>query len=233
MVLYGIDSIIFQTIDPDTLLPGEDSRLYNLRCAETVDLEPNVEEGEESIKRCNSTGAVLANRRQPDSFVGYDITLTDNEWNAGVMALVNGFDFLPTTAETSEAITTLVTPFISEGMDFKPFRLVMFAANYEGSTIKNYVVFVLNYCMGRVSPISLGQDWSQFEYTINAREGTKANLPVMSIGYYTGDTAPSDLTGITITAGVIQPQAGGAAATMALPKGTTKATVSVDKESSK
>lgn len=241
MVLYGVQSIIMQTLDPITRLPGEDSRLFHLACAETVELEPNVEEGEESIKRCNSTGAVLANRRAPDSFVGYDITLTDNEWNAGVMSLINGYDYLPTTATGSDDITTIVTPMLADIGQFVPFRMVIFAAAYEGSEVSRYVVFVLNNCNGRISPISLGQDWVQFEYTINAREATTAGLPIMSIGYYEGAEAPSNLDGITITSGVIQPQAAAGGGTrisaqnqnIALPSQTSKATVTVDKTATK
>lgn len=230
MVLYGIQSIIMQEIDPVTKLPPAEGGLeYNLRCAETVDLEVMVEEGEESVLRCGGTGAVLASRRDPDSFYGYDITLTDNEWNAGVFSLINGFDFIPTSASTAEAITTIVTPMISEGMNFKPFRMLLFSAAYEGSDISKYVVFVLNSCTGRVSPISLGQEWSQFEYTINAREATTAGFPVMSVGYFTGTEVPTTMEGITITAGVIQsPFPAARAATNALPKGATPAKVVIE-----
>lgn len=205
MVLFGVQRVFLQEIDPVTKLPFEGSAEYVLKCAESVNLEPVVEEGEESILKCPSNNAILANRLDNDTFIGYDVTLTDNEWNAGVMALVNGFETVAD-ADTQE-ITTLITPMIENGMNFKPFRMVIFAAAYEGKDIARYVVFVLNSCTGSLSTIDLGQDWVQFEYNIKAREATAAGFPVMSVGYYTAPEAPDTLDDITITSGVIQPGA--------------------------
>lgn len=205
MVLYGAQRVFFEKLDPVTLLPYTDANAatYLLKCAESVDFEPVQEDGDESNLRCPSSNAVLATRRQESAFIGYDVTLTDNEFNPDVFALINGFDKVVEDGETN----TIVTPMLSVGQKFDPFRMIVFVAAYEGATIARYVVFVLNFCKGEVSSISLSQDWSQFEYTIHAREGTKAGLPVMSVGYYTAEEAPDDLTGITITSGVLQPGA--------------------------
>lgn len=235
MVLYGVQRIFLQEIDPVTKLPVEGGATLALKCAESVDLEPVVEDGEESNLKCPSSNSIIASRLTQDTFVGYDITITDNEWNPEAFALINGFDTIVDEGE----ITTLITPFIEQGMNFKPFRTVIFAAAYEGSDITKYVVFVLNSCKGNLSTISLSQDWSQIEYTINAREATAVGFPVMSVGYYAGAEAPDDLTGVTITAGVIQPGAptqlegriGGVSGQV--PAGTTSAKVTKAKESDK
>lgn len=225
MVLYGVQRVFLQEIDPITKLPVVDGEFYVLKCAESVDLEPVIEEGEENILKCPSNNSVLGDRLEQDTFVGYDVTLTDNEWNPDVFALINGFEKIT----GDGGLDSLATPFIETGMNFKPFRMIIFAAAYEGKDIPRYVVFVLNNCTGKISPISLGQDWVQFEYDINCREATVAGFPVMSIGYYAGEEAPDTLDGITITAGVIQPGApsGGEEETLrsVAPKGTTVAKV--------
>lgn len=237
MILWGVQRVFLQELDPVTMSPpASGGALYTLTCVESVSLDPQIDEGDVDTLRCPSDGRVLATRETNDAFTGYDITLTDNEWNMGVFALVNGFDQIP---DSPADPTTVVTPMLADGLNFRPFRMIIFHAGYEGDEIVRYLVTVLNKCTGQVSTFGTAQEWGQLEYTIRAREATKAGLPVASWGYYEGSVAPDDLDGITITAGVIQPGApdpdpeGFAARTIVAPDGTkaTTAKVTVNKAS--
>lgn len=203
MVLYGVDRVFMQELDPETMLPPVDEEgnqtgvTYLLKCAESLTAEPQVEEGDETIRTCPSSNAVLAIRKQPDSLYGYDITLTDNEFTPAVFALINGWEV--TAGTIPDAVTAMQTPMLLDGTQFKPFRLIVFSSAYVGDDVTGYAMFVFNRCRGTASTIDLQQDFWQPEYTIQAREATRANLPMASYGFYNGTEPPDSLEGITIT----------------------------------
>lgn len=201
MVLWGVYRVFFEELDPETSLPLEGGETYTMNCAESIELDPQTEDGDTTRVICPSSRAVLASREEDDSFVGYDVTLVDNEWDMGVFALVNGLNRTP--AAPAEARVAW-TPMLAEGNKFKPFRMIVFHAAYEGSEIARYLVTVLNFCTGTISTFGTAQEFTQLTYTIRAREATKAGLPVASWGYYESSVAPDDLTQITIEAGIIQ-----------------------------
>lgn len=203
MVLWGIDRLYIQTLNEATLLPDAQSEIYQVNCAESLAADPQFTDAVEETKVCPSTNRVLAERRLEPGFYGYDITLTDNEFTMDLFRVLNGFE--GQVDVDTQVLQAIWTPLLQEGPKFKPFRLVAFSAGYEGSTISKYVVFVWNFCRGAVTPFTLEQDWTQIEYTIQAREATAAQLPVMSIGYWNSSTLPENFEDITIVSGVIAP----------------------------
>lgn len=200
MVLWGVYRVFLEELDPETSLPLEGGESYVLHCADSIELSPQIEEGDTTRVVCPSTRGILASREDPDSFVGYDVTLVDNEFDMGVFALAQGFNRAP---EAPADARQVWTPMIGDGMQFKPFRMIIFHAAYEGADIVRYLVTVLNKCTGRIITFGTGQEFAQISYEIRAREATEAGIPVASWGYYEASEAPDDLTGITIEAGII------------------------------
>lgn len=201
-VLYGIQRVFLEELDPTTSLPLVGGFTAVLKCAESATIEPQTIDEVENQKTCPSTGAVLANQRVPESWYGYDITLTDNEWNKGVFALINGFESIAS-INNPDVVFQVVTPFIGEGLKFKPFRMIIFAEAWEGDDVVSYEVFIFNKCRGSLTTIELSQDFTQIEYNIRAREATSAGLPVMAIGTYVGSEPPDTLDDIKITNGIM------------------------------
>lgn len=202
MVLYGVQRVFFQELDPDTMLPpvNEEGEVtgftYMAKCAESFSAEPQVEEGEQTNRKCPSTNAILASYTQDDSIYGYDVTLTENEINWLVFALINGFD--TNIDPDTQALISLSMPMMADGLNFKPFRMIIFSAGYTGDDIESFAVFVFNKCKGTLTTIEVEQDFWQPEYTIRAREATKADRPILSIGFYNSSTPPDSLDDVVI-----------------------------------
>lgn len=202
MIIYGVQRIFIQEIDPETSLPPTDGGLsFLLHCTEELSWEPVMEDAVETTKRCPSDNSIMGNRRIPESLYGYTITLTENEWNIDLHAFLNGMTRVPGGAVIPSDAAYI--PPITEGLQFPPFRLIAFSANYEGAEVLNYAVWVFNRCNGTVSSVDLSDDFAQFEYTIEVREATVAGLPLHSIGRYDSTTPPDSLDDIIIESGII------------------------------
>lgn len=65
----------------------------------------------------------------------------------------------------------------------KPFRMTLYVPNYVGDSIVNYVKIVLNNCTGTAPGMNLGKEFFAPQFSVKAREATKASLPIKSMGY--------------------------------------------------
>lgn len=185
-VLYGVKLVILEEIDPTTQLPVEGGVKCRINTAESAEMEPVLSEGEEEVSRTDER--ILAIVRTPDLLYGYNVTLTDNTFDAAVAALIEGG-----VIETDENgnVIGYRAPFISEGStNMKPFRALVYVANYEGDSIKNYVVITLNNCSGSAPGMNAAKEFYAPEYTIKAREATKAGLPIKGLSYVNTLPAP-------------------------------------------
>lgn len=198
-VLYGVKLVVLEEIDSATQLPVENGIKCRINTAESAEMEAVTSEGEEEVARTDER--ILAIVRTPDLLYGYDVTLTDNTFDASVAALIEGG-----VIETDEDgnIIGYRSPFISEGStNMKPFRANIYVANYEGDSIKNYVVITLNNCSGSAPGMNAAKEFYAPEYTIKAREATKAGLPIKSLSYATELPAPDAPTILKATVGTL------------------------------
>lgn len=178
-ILYGVKYVEIEELDRDTQMPPTlNPRVYVVDTAETAELEAVVSEGEEELKR--NDARILAIVRTPDLLYGYDLTLTDNTFDPEILALVEG----GTVKKEVDAIVGYDSPMLSQGSaNMKQFRMHIYVANYVGDSIVNYVKITLNNCTGSAPNMSLGKEFYAPEFTIKAREATRAGLPVRSINY--------------------------------------------------
>lgn len=198
-VLYGVKLVILEEIDPATQLPVENGVKCRINTAESAELEAVVSEGEEEVARTDER--ILAIVRTPDLPYGYDVTLTDNTFDAEVAALIEG-GVIEKDADGN--VTGYRAPFISEGSsNMKPFRALIYVANYEGDSIKNYVVITLNKCSGTAPGMNAAKEFYAPEYTIKAREATKAGLPIKSLSYVSTLPAPEAPTVVKAAIGTL------------------------------
>lgn len=195
-VLYGVKLVTFEELDPTTQLTLENGVQCRINTAESAEMEAVTSEGEEEVARTDDR--ILAIVRTPDLLYGYDITLTDNTFDAQVAAMVEGG---VVEKDSAGNITGYRAPFISEGStNLKPFRAKLYVANYEGDSIKNYVVVTFNNCSGVAPGMNAAKEFYAPEYTIKAREATKAGLPIRSLSYVNSLPEP---VAPTITASTI------------------------------
>lgn len=183
-ILYGVKLIVLEELDPRTQLPKDGGVTCMGETGKSVELEPVISSGDEKIARSDSN--ILAIVRTPDLLYGYDLKMVDNTFDLNAAALIEG---AKVTEDEDGNLTRYDTPLISEGATMKPFRATLYVANYEGDAIKNYVKLTLNKCSGTSPSIKLGDDFFAPEFSIKAREATKANLPIKSIEIV--DTLPS------------------------------------------
>lgn len=213
-VLYGVKLVILEEIDPVTQLPVDNGVKCRINTAESAEMEPVLSEGEEEVARTDDR--ILAIVSTPDLLYGYDVTLTDNTFDPSVAALIEGG-----VVETDENgnVIGYRSPFISEGStNMKPFRAHVYVANYEGDSIKNYVVITLNKCSGSAPSMNAAKEFYAPEYTIKAREATKAGLPIKGLSYVNSLPAPDAPTIIKASVGTL-----GEEAITAIPENTTVA----------
>lgn len=178
-ILYGIKCVEIEEIDPLTQLPTKNSAKFFVDTAETAELEAVVSEGDEEIKR-NDT-RILAIVRTPDLLYGYDLTFTDNTFDPEIVALIEGGDVR---RDSSQNIVGYDSPMLTVGSaNMKPFRMSIYVANYIGDSIVNYVKITLNNCEGKAPGMNVGKEFYAPEFTIKAREATKAGLPIKSMDY--------------------------------------------------
>ena len=199
-VLYGVKLVILEEIDPVTQLPVLNGVKCRINTAESAEMEPVLSEGEEEVARTDDR--ILAIVATPDLLYGYDVTLTDNTFDPSVAALIEGG-----VVETDENgnVVGYRSPFISEGStNMKPFRALIYVANYEGDSIKNYVVITLNKCSGSAPGMNAAKEFYAPEYTIKAREATKAGLPIKGLSYVNSLPEPDAPKIIKATVGTLE-----------------------------
>lgn len=182
-ILYGIKRVEVEEIDKVTQLPVEDGVKCMIDTAESAEMEPVSSEGTEETTR--SDNKILAVVSTPDLLYGFDMTFKDNTFDPEFAGLVEG----GVLKVKDGKVVGYRTPMLSEGATkMKPFRMHLYVANYEGDSIKNYVKITLNKCTGTTPSFSVGKEFFAPEFSIKAREATKANLPIRSIDYV--DTLP-------------------------------------------
>lgn len=177
-ILYGIKRVEVEEIDPKTQLPVADGVKCMIDTAESAEMEPVSSEGTEDTTR--SDNKILAVVRTPDLLYGYDVTFKDNTFDPEFAGLIEG----GVVTVKDGQVTGYRAPMLSEGASkMKPFRINLYVANYEGDSIKNYVKLTLNNCSGKPPSFNVGKEFYAPEFTIKAREATKANLPIKSLTY--------------------------------------------------
>lgn len=181
-ILYGIKLAEIEELDPKTQLPKVGGVKIKVDTAETAELEAVTSEGTEDLKR-NDT-RILAIVRTPDLLYGYNLTFKDNTFDPEIMALIEGGKVKK--KQGTETITGYDSPMLSDGANnMKPFRLTLYVPNYVGDSIVNYVKISLNNCTGSAPGMNLGKEFYAPEFTVKAREATKASLPIKSMEYVT------------------------------------------------
>lgn len=198
-VLYGVKLVILEEIDPVTQLLVDNGIKCRINTAESAEMEPVMSEGEEEVARTDDR--ILAIVSTPDLLYGYDVTLTDNTFDPSVAALIEGG---VVETDASGNVIGYRSPFISEGStNMKPFRAHIYVANYEGDSIKNYVVITLNKCSGSAPGMNAAKEFYAPEYTIKAREATKAGLPIKGLSYVNSLPVPDAPTIVKANVGTL------------------------------
>ena len=131
-ILYNIKKAIITELDPTTGAAKTGGVVAHIKTAQKAELEPVLSEGEEDILR--NDVSILAVVRTDDLIYGYDIKLTDNQFDDTMAGLVAGYK-----VEEGDTSGTkkLSTPMMSEGNVAKPFKLDLYVANYSGDSIVN------------------------------------------------------------------------------------------------
>lgn len=188
-ILYNIERVDLTELDPSTGKPatGETAIKTTIQTAKEAKLAAVISEGAEEILRTATN--ILAVVREDDLLYGYDFTFTDNTFDIKAAQLVAGY--VKSTAD-SAGENDLQTPMMNQGNTGKPFMTDIYVANYEGDSIKNYCKITLNKCLGKFPDMTVGSEFYAPEFSIKARENTKANLPIKSIAWV--DSLPGNAT---------------------------------------
>lgn len=186
-ILYNIERVDLTELDSTTGKPatGETAIKTTIKTAKEAKLAAVISEGSEEILR-NATN-ILAVVREDDLLYGYDFTFTDNTFDIKAAQLVAGY--VKSTAEGAGE-DDLQTPMMNQGNQGKPFMAEIYVANYEGDSIKNYCKITLNKCLGKFPDMTVGSEFYAPEFSIKARENTKAKLPIKSIAWV--DNLPAE-----------------------------------------
>lgn len=188
-ILKNIKRTDITELDPDTgEVKATDPIKKTIKTAEEAELKALISEGEEDILRTDDL--ILAIVRTDDLLYGFDITFKDNTFDETVAGLVQGYK-ITKTGETGKEKTTLSTPMMSEGNIAKPFKMEIYVGNYSGDALINYVKITLNKCIGKFTDMKVGKSFYAPEFSIKARENTKASLPIQSIDFV--DALPAEL----------------------------------------
>lgn len=179
-VLYGVKRVVLTELDPKTQLAKAGGVVCHIETGESVDLTPVISEGSEEVARTDDK--ILAVVSTPDLLYGYDFNFKDNTFDPSIAGLVGS---LKVDKEADGTVLTVSTHMLAEGSQLKPFKAEIYVGNYEGDSIKNYVVVTLNNCRGKAPAFTVGKEFYAPEFEIKAREATKASLPIKSIAYAT------------------------------------------------
>ena len=182
-ILYNIKKVVLTELDPSTGAAKASGVVAHIKTAQKAELEPVLSEGEEDILR--NDVSILAVVRTDDLIYGYNLKLTDNQFDDTMAGLVAGYK-----VENAAGTKKLSTPMMSEGNIAKPFKLDLYVANYSGDSIVNYAKVTLNKCTGKFPTMTVGDGFFAPEFEIKARENTKANLPIKQIEFV--DELPTD-----------------------------------------
>lgn len=184
-ILYNIKKAVITELDPTTGAAKTGGVVAHIKTAQKAELEPVLSEGEEDILR--NDVSILAVVRTDDLIYGYDIKLTDNQFDDTMAGLVAGYKVEDGTTTGTKKLST---PMMSEGNVAKPFKLDLYVANYSGDSIVNYAKVTLNKCTGKFPTMTVGDGFFAPEFEIKARENTKAKLPIKEITFV--DVLPED-----------------------------------------
>lgn len=184
-ILYNIKKAVITELDPTTGAAKTGGVVAHIKTAQKAELEPVLSEGEEDILR--NDVSILAVVRTDDLIYGYDIKLTDNQFDDTMAGLVAGYKVEDGTTTGTKKLST---PMMSEGNVAKPFKLDLYVANYSGDSIVNYAKVTLNKCTGKFPTMTVGDGFFAPEFEIKARENTKAKLPIKEITFV--DELPAD-----------------------------------------
>ena len=177
-ILYNIKKVVLTELDPATGKAKTSGVVSHIKTAQKAELEPVLSEGEEDILRSDTN--ILAVVRTDDLIYGYDVKLTDNQFDDTVAGLVAGYKVESGTLDSTKKLST---PMMSEGNVAKPFKLEIYVANYSGDAIVNYAKVTLNKCTGKFPTMTVGDGFFAPEFEIKARENTKAQLPIKEIEF--------------------------------------------------
>lgn len=184
-ILYNIKKVVIEELDPATGLVKVGATPINITCDTQADIDPVVSKGEEKVLRDDTN--ILAVARTNDLTYGYNIKLTNNTFDVALAALIEGGTIRYSVEVGHEdEIVGYDSPKLADGdTKIKEFKATMYIANYEGDNIKNYAKVTFNKCIGEAPKMSFKKDFYAPEFTIKARENTKADLTVKSIDYVT------------------------------------------------
>lgn len=179
-ILYNVAVVVAEELDPTTLLPFPDGIYHRLNCTQTVSITPQYSNGEETVVRQDMQ--ILNTFRTPDLLYGYRIVLKNSYLNQEFMELVEGGEHIFNEYRMGR---------LEDGMVTKPFRLTLWVENYQGASVRNYVMLRYNYCYGKMDSVTLGQQFMMPTFTIEAREPTMLpDRPIRDV-FYT-DYLPDD-----------------------------------------
>ncbi|MFD3158695.1 hypothetical protein ACFIJ5_17945 (plasmid) [Haloimpatiens sp. FM7330] len=179
-VLYNVKSVVLTEIDEVTGMEVKDKKPINLVCDSEVELKPLVSKGNEKTLRTDTK--ILAVAKTPNLLYGYDFKMKNTIFNVEVASLIEGGKIIYDEKDQTKIIG-YESPRLRDGATMKPFKADIYVANYEGSSIKNYVRITLNKCMGQAPKITFKKDFFAPEFQITAMENTKANLPIKTVSY--------------------------------------------------
>lgn len=191
-ILYGVKLVVLTELDPATELAKGGGVVCRVDTAEEAELTGVFAKGEEKVQRTDDK--ILAVVNTDDLLYGYDLKLKDNTFNVNIMGLLEG----GTIRKTGEVINGYDTPMMASGSLMKMFKAEIYVANYEGNSIVNYTKITLNKCKGKVDKLVYKSDFFAPEFTIDAREATKASKPIKNIDYVSSLPA-ADVTAPVLT----------------------------------
>lgn len=178
-VLYGVTRVFFEEIDETTELVLADGAKLQVDCAESLTMTPLTEDGETSILKCPNGNAILAMVINEDIVYGYEVVLTDNQFDMEITSLIAGGTLVYGTDGTT--VIGMDAPMLAEGYETRYFRMTVFVKGYEGASVSEYVKIVFNKCKGVAPTMNFEQGFYAPEFTITATEASNAGLPVYQL----------------------------------------------------
>lgn len=186
LVLWNVAKVIIQLVDPKTQLPYENSDIYEIDCANSIEIQadiktPRIDRHEnESIDRYgNVVTKVWAEANVEPVLYGYNITLRDLQLDTQLLSLLfNGRFYYDENHEPILMESNMHNKYNTR----LRFKMQVYVSKHVGSAIDGYYLFTFNLCTGQ--PINWNftdDDFFVPEYTIYAQQATGANLPIYDI----------------------------------------------------
>lgn len=179
-IFYGLSLVHFEELDPVTLQASPSGASVWSVANEEFTLEPEISEGEhEHLRSRGPNGRVLAQVKEPDLLLGYNLELVQNIFSPDILQLATGM------VAKSDG-TGWTSPMLSEGAsNSKKFRTTLYVANYDGANIKDYGVLTCAVCEGTPSEISVGNEFTSPEFEIWVTEDSANSIPALDLSYVT------------------------------------------------